>query len=85
MDFNIACLSLDMLYIACEFNLDDWTIGFVVLLKWLSVDENLTVNQFHAWTLRNVNCSAVVSDTATNSANNCAGEVVGDFHKNLFL
>lgn len=48
MDFNIACLSLDMLYIACEFNLDDWTIGFVVLLKWLSVDENLTVNQFHA-------------------------------------
>lgn len=48
MDFNIACLSLDMLYIACEFNLNDWTIGFVVLLKWLSVDENLTVNQFHA-------------------------------------
>lgn len=40
MDFNIACLSLDMFYIACEFNLDDWTIGFVVLLKWLSVDEN---------------------------------------------
>jgi hypothetical protein len=47
LDCNIAASRLDAFDVTSEFNLDDWEVFLIVLIDWLAVDEDLTVNKFH--------------------------------------